>query len=75
MKRKTSITLSAAAIDGIERHDEFGSRSEFIEAAVRHFLSHLEREEANRRDAEILDRRAEALNAEAEDALAYQVPL
>jgi metal-responsive CopG/Arc/MetJ family transcriptional regulator len=75
MKRKTSITLSAAALYGIERHDEFASRSEFIEAAVRHFVSHHEREEANRRDAEILGLRAEELNAEAEDALAYQVPL
>ena len=28
-----------------------------------------------RRDLEIINRRAEALNAEAEDVLSYQVPL
>ena len=76
MKKKTSITLSGAAMDGINAHDgEFRSRSEFIEAAVGHFIAHLDRQEAERRDLEILNRRADALNKEAKDVLAYQVPV
>ena len=76
MKSKMSITLNGALRRGIEdRFGEFRSRSEFIEAAVQFFIAHLEREEAERRDVEILNRRADALNAEAEDVLGYQVIL
>jgi hypothetical protein len=35
----------------------------------------LERQEAEQRDLEILNRRADELNEEAEDVLAYQVAL
>jgi hypothetical protein len=35
----------------------------------------LAREEAEQRDLEIINRRADLLNAEAEDVLNYQVPL
>jgi metal-responsive CopG/Arc/MetJ family transcriptional regulator len=76
MKTKTSVTLSGTLLHGIDKHaEEFNSRSEFIEAAVRHFIAHLERREAERRDLEIINRRAESLNKEAEDVLRYQVPL
>lgn len=37
--------------------------------------SRLEREEAERRDIEIINRNADELNAEAEDALEHQVTL
>jgi metal-responsive CopG/Arc/MetJ family transcriptional regulator len=74
MKSKTSITLSEPLLRGIEDHaDDFRSRSQFIEAAVAHYIAHLERKEAERRDLEIINRRANALNAEAEDVLSYQV--
>ncbi|HPA47232.1 MAG TPA: ribbon-helix-helix domain-containing protein [bacterium] len=76
MKTKTSITLSENLFPVIdERAGEFGSRSEFIEAALRHFIAHLERQETERKDLEILNRRADALNREAEDVLSYQVPI
>ncbi|MHC4443939.1 MAG: ribbon-helix-helix domain-containing protein [Planctomycetota bacterium] len=76
MKSKTSITLSGAILNGIDEHStDFRSRSEFIETAVRHFIAHLERQESQRRDLEIINCRAEVLNREAEDVLGYQVPL
>jgi hypothetical protein len=36
---------------------------------------HIQREEAERKDLELINRHADKLNAEAEDTLAYQVPL
>jgi hypothetical protein len=45
------------------------------EAAAPQFIAHLKRVEAERRDLEIIDRRADMLNAEAEDVLTYQIPL
>ncbi len=41
--------------------------------AVRVFLAQLKRRERDARDLEIINRNADALNAEAEDVLAYQV--
>ena len=76
MKVKTSITLSAEVLGLIDQHAaEFRSRSEFLERAARAFLAQLARTEAERRDLEIINRRADELNAEAEDVLAYQVAL
>ncbi len=61
---------------GIDQHAAaYRSRSEFIEVAVGHFIHHLERQEAERRDLDILNRRADVLNEEAGDVLAYQVAL
>jgi len=76
MKTKTSVTLDGGLLRGIdERAGEYRSRSEFVETAVEYFLRHLERQEAEQRDLAILNRRADDLNEEAEDVLAYQVPL
>ena len=76
MKTKTSVTLAASVLDRINKHaGEFKSRSQFIEVAVQHFIAHLERREAVRRDREIINRRANFLNEEAEDVLKYQVPI
>ena len=76
MKTKTSVTLSGGALQGIDEHSgEFKSRSEFIEAAVGFFIKHLERQEAEQRDLDILNRRADILNEEANDVLADQVAL
>jgi metal-responsive CopG/Arc/MetJ family transcriptional regulator len=76
MKVKTSITLSADLLKAIDRRgSEFASRSEFLETAARGFLASLARQEAERRDLEIINRRADALNAEARDVLKYQVEL
>jgi metal-responsive CopG/Arc/MetJ family transcriptional regulator len=74
MKAKTSVTLSEEVLKLIDRRARtYKSRSEFIEAAVTAFLAHLARQEQNAKDLEILNRRASALNQEAEDALEYQV--
>ena len=76
MKVKTSITLSDDLLDEIDRRsDEFHSRSEFLETAARGFLQQLARTELEERDLSIINRRADALNAEAEDVLSYQAPL
>ena len=76
MKTKTSITLSSTLLHGIDEiAGDFKSRSDFIEAAVRHFIAHLERKEMEQRDLEIINNRAELLNREAKDVLDYQVPL
>ena len=76
MKVKTSITLSDELLAEIDRlSTEFRSRSEFLETAARDYLRQLARQEREERDLSILDRRADALNAEAEDVLSYQVPL
>jgi hypothetical protein len=43
--------------------------------AVRKFIAQLARKEAEQRDLEIINSRADSLNAEAKDVLTYQVPL
>ncbi len=74
MKVKTSITLSRDVLDTIDRRSGSSkSRSRFVEQAVRSYVAQLERSEADARDLEILDRRADTLNEEAYDVLEYQV--
>jgi metal-responsive CopG/Arc/MetJ family transcriptional regulator len=76
MKVKTSVTLSRELLQAIDRHSkEFKSRSEFLEAAARGFLARLARTKAEQRDLDIINRNADALNAEAEEVLTYQVSL
>jgi metal-responsive CopG/Arc/MetJ family transcriptional regulator len=76
MKTKTSITLSDEVLKDIDLHiGEYRSRSEFLETAARKFIIQLAREKAEKRDFEIINRKADSLNAEAEDVLTYQVPL
>ncbi len=76
MKVKTSITLSEDLINNI---DEFlgkrKNRSGFIEKAVRHYIERQAYEEKNIKDLEILNKKADKLNREAEDVLSYQVKL
>ena len=74
MKIKTSITLSAeliGEIDGLS--DQYGNRSLLIEQAIRDFLATRAKRKRDLKDIEILNQRADALNKEAEDVLAYQV--
>ncbi len=76
MKVKTSITLSEDLVKAIdERAKQHKNRSDFIEAAVRAFIGQMIREEQNARDLEIINRRADHLNKEAADVLAYQIAL
>ncbi|MCX6562795.1 MAG: ribbon-helix-helix domain-containing protein [Candidatus Aminicenantes bacterium] len=74
MKVKTSIALSEDLIQALNRYAA-DNRSEFIEKALRSFLAQLVRNEKNVRDVLIINEKADALNSEAEDVLAYQVKL
>ena len=76
MKVKTSITLSEELIRQIDAlSNQYGTRSALIERAVRDFLATAAQRQREARDLEILNRRAEALNAEALDVLSYQIEL
>jgi metal-responsive CopG/Arc/MetJ family transcriptional regulator len=76
MKIKTSITLSQellTTIDGMV--DAAQNRSQFFETAAWEYIARLRRAALNQRDLEIIDRRADYLNSEIADVLAYQAPL
>jgi metal-responsive CopG/Arc/MetJ family transcriptional regulator len=74
MKVKTSISLPedlVRQIDGLaSRH---GNRSALIERAIRDFLAAQAKRQRESQDLDILNKRADALNKEAEDVLSYQV--
>ena len=75
MKIKTSITLSKELLQEIDARIESQqrSRSDFIEEAIRAFLSQADRIALEAREALLLRKHAGALNAEMADALEYQV--
>ncbi|MCX5894825.1 MAG: ribbon-helix-helix domain-containing protein [Proteobacteria bacterium] len=76
MKVKTSITLSEDLLKIIDQKSEqFKNRSEFIETALRVYIKQMIRKQQNARDLDIINRRADHLNKEAADVLAYQVSL
>lgn len=76
MKVKTSVTLSEDLLDAMDTvAARYGSRSQLMEAALRTFLVQLERREQDARDLDILNGKADRLNAEAQDVLEYQVDL
>lgn len=76
MKVKTSITLSQDLLQAIDQlPDQYHNRSYFLEMAAWTYIGQLRRAEQARRDIEIINRRADYLNAEVLDALEYQVPL
>jgi metal-responsive CopG/Arc/MetJ family transcriptional regulator len=71
MRVKISVTLSRELllrIDGVAKN-----RSAFIEKASRAYLSSLERTRRDAHDLAIINANADRLNAEAADALEYQV--
>lgn len=76
MKVRTYITLPQNLLRVIDKRAKpNGNRSVFIEKAVRAFIAQLIREEQNARELEIINRRADYLNQEAADVLAYQAAL
>ena len=76
MKIKTSITLSEEIIREIDKlSSQYGNRSILIEQAIREFLAAEAKRRRDLQDIEILNRRADTLNKEAEDALSYQVDI
>jgi metal-responsive CopG/Arc/MetJ family transcriptional regulator len=54
---------------------QYKSQSVFVETALRRFISQIRREEQHQRDIEIINRHADWLNAETQDALRYQIPV
>ena len=73
MKLKTSVTLSEDIMKTIDRVARKGeSRSAVVERLVRESLAARARQAVAERDRAVLDRHADALNAEAEDVLRFQ---
>ena len=77
MKVKTSITLSDKLLEAVDKsaRQHKKTRSDFIEVAVWVFIGAPIRNEQNARDLQIINRRADFLNQEANDVLEYQTPL
>ena len=74
MKLKTSVTLSEHLLKTIRRAARPGeSRSQTIERLLQASAAASLRQAAAAKDLAIINRHANALNAEAEDALAFQV--
>jgi metal-responsive CopG/Arc/MetJ family transcriptional regulator len=72
VKVKTSVTLSEELLQQIDAlSSQYGTRSALIEQAVRDFLAAQAQRRRDAQDLEILNRRAETLNVEAEDVLSY----
>lgn len=76
MKVKTSVTLSEDIVRALDRTARKGeSRSQTLERLVREGLAARARQAADARERALLDRHADALNAEVEDVLGYQTDL
>ena len=76
MKIKASVTLSEEILKEVDKvSSQYGSRSNFIEKAIRDFLAAEAKRTRDRQDSKILNRRADVLNKEASDVLFYQVGL
>jgi Arc/MetJ-type ribon-helix-helix transcriptional regulator len=74
MKVKISVTLSDELLPQIDALiGLFGNRSAVIEKAIRDLLAVEAKRRRDIRDIEILSRRWDELNKEAEDVLSYQV--
>lgn len=73
MKTKTSITLSEDVLKAIDKlTGQSKNRSQFIENALRTYIAQMVRKQRNTRDLETINQRADRLNQEALDVLAYQ---
>ena len=76
MKIKTSITISQELLTVLDEYiGTEQSRSFFLEKAAWEYIAKLRRAQRNARDLEILNRRADFLNQEVQDALSYQIAL
>jgi metal-responsive CopG/Arc/MetJ family transcriptional regulator len=74
MKDKTSVTLSKDVLAAIDRiAGQKRSRSAVIEGALRQYLKDRAKAALQKRDLDLINTSVEDLNAQAEDALEYQV--
>jgi Arc/MetJ-type ribon-helix-helix transcriptional regulator len=76
MKVKTSVSLSKDLLDELDSRVADGSRSEFIEQALKQRLREIRRAERNARDAEIYRRIADdpAYNQEVQNTFEDAAP-
>jgi metal-responsive CopG/Arc/MetJ family transcriptional regulator len=74
MKVKTSVTISQELLHVMDEFlDADKNRSLFLEKAAWAYIAKLRRAQRDAQDIEIINQRAEYLNAEVLDSLAYQV--
>ena len=74
MKIKTSVALTQELLNAMDQlPDEYRNRSLFLETAAWALIAQLRRAEQAARDLEIINRRADYLNEQVMDSLAYQV--
>jgi metal-responsive CopG/Arc/MetJ family transcriptional regulator len=71
-KAKASITLSGNLLKVIDSLAGAAQRSAWIERAVQSYAAHELRERRRERELALLNRHADALNAEGDDSAAYQ---
>ena len=68
--------MSEDLLKAIDKYTgQYKNRSEFIEDAVRAFITQLIQRQQDARDLEIINKHADYLNREAADVLTYQVGL
>ncbi len=76
MKIQTSVILSENLLSTIEQLSEKDKTlSDFIEAALKFYITKLRRFEISDKDTEIINKNADYFNRETQDALQYQVEL
>jgi metal-responsive CopG/Arc/MetJ family transcriptional regulator len=76
MRVKTSITLSEEILKVVDRlAGKTSNRSRVIEQAVEAYAAARVRSARDARDLEVINRRAEGLNREVAEALAFQEEL
>jgi metal-responsive CopG/Arc/MetJ family transcriptional regulator len=72
MKVRTSVTISSELL--VQLNELAGKRrSEIIETALQDYFQKKSRQERDKRELEIINKNAKALNKEALDVLEYQV--
>ncbi|MDM8522974.1 hypothetical protein QUF80_06330 [Desulfococcaceae bacterium HSG8] len=76
MKIQTSVMLSENLLSTIEQMSEKDKTlSDFIEVALQFYISKLKRFDETDKDIEIINKNADYLNRETQDALQYQAEL
>ncbi len=76
MKVQTPVLLSENLLSTIDQYLERDKTlSDFIETALQLYLSRLKRFKESNNDIEIINKNADYLNLETQDALQYQVEL
>jgi len=76
MKIQTSVILSENLLSEIEQLSEKDKTlSDFIETGLQYYITKLKRFGETDKDVEIINKNADYLNRETQDALQYQVEL